>query len=89
MSDINDLIHTNARIAFEQGAKSERERIVDVLWDSIGEDRDAPGWRWKRELIRSLISAIELRGKCLVHTEGKWDAGCSCKKGIAERVKKV
>lgn len=72
-----------------EGRRQERERIADVLWDSIGEDRDAPGWRWKRELIRSLISAIEPRGKCLAHTEGKFDAGCTCAKGIPTRVQKV
>lgn len=28
---INDLIHTNAHNAFEQGVKTERERIVKLL----------------------------------------------------------
>lgn len=63
-----------------QGRIEERERIADILWDSIGENRDAPGWRWRRELIRSLISEIQPTRKCLVHTEGKWDAGCTCKR---------
>lgn len=31
MSDINDLIHSNARLAYEQGIKSERERITKLL----------------------------------------------------------
>ena len=31
MSDLNDLIHTNAVNAFEQGAKSERARIYRIL----------------------------------------------------------
>lgn len=31
MSDLNDLIHTNAKLAFEQGVKRERERIVSIL----------------------------------------------------------
>ena len=29
---INDLIHTNAHNAFEQGKKTEQERIIE-LWD--------------------------------------------------------
>lgn len=28
---INDLIHTNAHNAFEQGVKTERERIIKLL----------------------------------------------------------
>lgn len=31
MSDLNDLIHTNAKLAFDQGVKRERERIVSIL----------------------------------------------------------
>lgn len=31
MSDLNDLIHTNAVNAFEQGVKSERARIYRIL----------------------------------------------------------
>ena len=31
MSDINDLIHTNARVAFQQGEKTERNRILDIV----------------------------------------------------------
>lgn len=31
MSDINDLIHRNAQLAFEQGVKTERERIIKLL----------------------------------------------------------
>ena len=31
MSDINDLIHTNARVAFDQGVKTERERILQII----------------------------------------------------------
>lgn len=72
-----------------QGRIEERERIFDILWDSIDEDRDAPGWRWKRELIRSLILQIEPRSKCLVHTEGKFDAGCTCKRYSRESEKGI
>lgn len=31
MSDLNDLIHTNAVVAFEQGVKTERQRIIKLL----------------------------------------------------------
>ena len=31
MSDINDLIHSNARVAFDQGVKTERNRIINLL----------------------------------------------------------
>ena len=31
MSDINDLIHTNARVAFDQGVKTEQQRIISLL----------------------------------------------------------
>ena len=31
MSDLNDLIHTNAKIAYHQGAERERERIIQAL----------------------------------------------------------
>jgi len=31
MSDLNDLIHTNAVIAFQQGEKTERNRILEIV----------------------------------------------------------
>ena len=31
MSEINTLIHTNARHAYDQGVKAERERIIKIL----------------------------------------------------------
>lgn len=73
-----------------QGRIEERERICDILWKSIGDDRDAPGWRWKRQLMMSLLMEIQPKHDrtCLI-SEGKWDAGCTCAKGITERVKKV
>ena len=33
MSDLNDLIHTNATIAYNQGVERERERIIKILMD--------------------------------------------------------
>lgn len=37
---INDLIHTNAHNAFEQGVKTERERIVKLLEENSAKDPD-------------------------------------------------
>ena len=31
MSDLNDLIHTNAVIAYKQGVERERERIIKII----------------------------------------------------------
>ena len=31
MSDLNDLIHTNATIAYNQGVERERERIIKLI----------------------------------------------------------
>ena len=31
MSDINDLIHSNARLAFHQGVKTEQQRILTLF----------------------------------------------------------
>lgn len=28
---INDLIHTNARLAYDQGIKAEQERILNII----------------------------------------------------------
>jgi hypothetical protein len=38
MSDLNDLIHTNATIAFNQGAQREQERIVKIIQNYGSED---------------------------------------------------
>lgn len=31
MSDLQDVIHINAKLAYEQGVKNERERIIKML----------------------------------------------------------
>ena len=31
MSDMNDLIHSNARVAFDTGVKTEQQRILTIL----------------------------------------------------------
>jgi hypothetical protein len=33
MSDLNDLIHTNAHRAYDQGVTRERERIIGLLFE--------------------------------------------------------
>ena len=37
MSDLQDLIHTNAHNAFEIGVRTERERIIKLLEACIAE----------------------------------------------------
>ena len=31
MSDLNDLIHRNAQLAYEQGKKEERQRVLRLI----------------------------------------------------------
>jgi hypothetical protein len=38
MSDLQDLIHTNAHNAFGIGVKTERERIIELLDDRVCTD---------------------------------------------------
>jgi len=68
MSDLNDLIHTNAHRAYEQGVQRERERIIKLLeplaehdeemcyddekLDCFSEDCSAPIYQYAIELIR-------------------------------------
>ena len=47
MSDLQDLIHTNATKAFNQGVERERERIIKLL-----EDTDSVCSYWAIELIK-------------------------------------
>ena len=35
MSDLNDLIHTNATIAYNQGVERERERIIKLIEETL------------------------------------------------------
>jgi hypothetical protein len=51
MSDLNDLIHTNATIAFNQGAQREQERIVKLLQDAIAQN-GKDSWLDVIELIK-------------------------------------
>jgi hypothetical protein len=38
MSDLNDLIHTNAHNAFGFGVRTEQERIIKIIQDYGSED---------------------------------------------------
>jgi hypothetical protein len=47
MSDLNDLIHTNATIAFNQGVERERDRIIKLL------EEDADNNYYALQLIKA------------------------------------
>ena len=55
MSEINSLIHTNAVHAFQQGEKTERNRIIKLL-----EDADSVCSYWAVELINR-IEEVEVK----------------------------
>jgi hypothetical protein len=44
VSDINDLIHTNARVAFDQGVKTELQRILNILTPYATHDEEMCYW---------------------------------------------
>lgn len=58
MSDLNDLIHTNAQRAFELGAMRERERIVRLLLDVKATWRKPTSFSYPAELTK-LIDLIK------------------------------
>lgn len=35
MSDLHDLIHSNARVAFDQGVKTEQQRILKLIEETL------------------------------------------------------
>jgi len=43
MSDLQDLIHTNAHNAYEIGVRTERERIIKILTTNQCQDENHPG----------------------------------------------
>ena len=51
---INDLIHTNAHNAFEQGVKTERQRIVELLEEESRNCEKAGLWANGPELRQQL-----------------------------------
>lgn len=57
MSDLNDLIATNAKIAFNQGVTRENERIVALLTEVKATWSKPAGFNYPSELER-LIDLI-------------------------------
>ena len=51
MSDLNDLIHTNAHNAYAIGVKTEQERIIKLLQDAIAQN-GKDSWLDVIELIK-------------------------------------
>ena len=35
MSNMNDLIHSNARVAFDTGVKTEQQRIITLIQETL------------------------------------------------------
>ena len=58
---------------YEPETDAEEYKLLDITLD---------------ELVSEALAKIK-EADCLAHNEGKFDAGCTCEKGIAERVKKV
>ncbi len=56
MSDLQDLIHTNAHNAYEIGVKTERERIIKLL-----EERVAKLDAMRPESYKSVAELADLR----------------------------
>ena len=61
MSDINDLIHSNARVAFQQGEKTERNRIVTMIQAQIDHctESDCDLCLGQKDIIEILTEQIE------------------------------
>jgi hypothetical protein len=57
MSDLNDLIHTNAHRAYDQGVTRERERIIALLAEVRTTWKKTNGFNYPSELER-LINLI-------------------------------
>jgi hypothetical protein len=66
MSDLNDLIHTNAHNAFEVGVRTERERIIRLLQDyfeltqmpnELGQVTNNPEWDCGFQASIALVKA--------------------------------
>jgi hypothetical protein len=57
MSDLNDLIHTNAHRAYDQGVTRERERVIALLTEVKTTWRKPTSFNYQSELER-LIDLI-------------------------------
>jgi hypothetical protein len=61
MSELNDLIHTNAQHAFAIGVKTERERIIRLLEPLADHDEDMCYSEGKQECYPEDCSAPVIR----------------------------
>jgi hypothetical protein len=71
MSDINDLIHTNARVAFDQGVKTERNAVIQKLQEELSRVKGLPFAENDARVILAQMSAIE---KVIARIESDNDA---------------
>ena len=59
MSDINDLIHTNARVAFDQGVRTERNAVLNKLQEELGRIKKLPFADNEARVVIAQMTAIE------------------------------
>jgi hypothetical protein len=59
MSDLNDLIHTNAHRAYEQGVQREQERVLKMLDVELNKVKAMPFAKNDAKVIMAQIRAIE------------------------------
>jgi hypothetical protein len=59
MSEINSLIHTNAVNAFQQGQKTERLKVLDVLNQELSQVKGLPFAEHEPRLVLAQMSALE------------------------------
>lgn len=59
MSDINDLIHSNARVAFDQGVKTERNAVLHTLQEELRRVKGLPFADNEATVVLAQMSAIE------------------------------
>jgi hypothetical protein len=54
MSELNDLIHTNAQRAYEHGAMRERERIIKLLENPYFHNIQSPDTHIECEMCKTV-----------------------------------
>lgn len=59
MSDINDLIHTNAKTAFDQGVKTERNKVLATLNAELTATKQLSMKDNEPQVVIAQMSAIE------------------------------
>jgi hypothetical protein len=59
VSDINDLIHTNARVAFDQGVRTERNAVLNKLQEELGRIKKLPFADNEARVVIAQMTAIE------------------------------